>query len=111
MTLNLHDYFDVTPRNDSTRIFEAIKEGFAPFRYKRIDLYTEYDIDYHEYRVLAGVVLMSGYTFSHSERIGARDLLGYPDREYRRVAELMFKAFRNRENIRGVPSNIKLGEN
>ena len=110
MTLTLHDYTNaLTETNHSNMIFDAIREGMAPFRWKRIDLYAEYDIDYHEYRILAGVVLMSGYTISFTERVGAWDLTDYPDREYKRVADAMLKAFRYREDFYDLAPLIQLG--
>lgn len=108
--LKMHDYFKYMPPNDGDLIFRAVQDGMAPFRLKQIDVYNEFDIDFNEYVVLAGAVLLSGYTFSHSERISAWDMADNPQSEYLRVANAMFKAFRNRADIRGIPSNIVLGE-
>ena len=110
MNLKLHDYFSVASDRHTTAIFQAVTAGMEPFHLKQIDVYLDFDIDYHEYRVLAGAVLLNGYTISYSQIVNAWDLADYPDREMIRVAEAMFLAFRNREEW-PVHDHITLGEN
>lgn len=93
----------------SRLVFEFVAEGMWPFRLKSIDVYMDFDIDYNEYRVLAGAVLMNGYTIGFEERINAFDFSGDPDEEFLKVAVKMREAFRNREDHFPVPDNIVLG--
>lgn len=87
----------------------GVRKGMQPFRLKQIDIWMDFDIDFNEYRIGGAAVLLSGYTISYTSRVNAFDLADFPGREMSRVADELFKAFRNRMD-RPVPDNIVLGE-
>lgn len=91
-------------------LFAAVAEGMAPFQLKMVDIQMDLELDFNRYRVAAGAVLLSGYTIGYNHAIDAWDLGRDPDLELRKAAEVLFRAFRHRANIREIPSNITLGE-
>lgn len=91
-------------------IYDAIRQGMAPFKIHHFDVMLDYDIDYHKYRVIADVYLMSQFRIAHIEEVGAEKLADDIEAEMRRLANKFHYAFRNRVDW-PLTSNIELGEN
>lgn len=111
--MRLADAQQRIPHNDvhGQLIFDAIREGLWPFRAHIINVWTEYDIDRNEQKIVAEVRLMSGYTIAYIARANARDLADNLYGEVFRIAWEMRDAFRNREDFYDLPPLIYLGEN
>ena len=114
MTQTFEDYFAVLPRNDmhGRMLFDAVKAGLHPFKPERLHSYLEFDIDFNRYRLYVEVFFKDNYRLAHREFMEADDLLNDSYAEMRRVSDLMFKAFRYREDFHAfVPKTVTLGEN
>lgn len=100
------------PEDDQSgrNVIWAVKEGLSPFRVEAVSVWSDYDIDFHRYRLVASVKLPGGYHLEHRQFVDADKLMAYPDKEMRRVYTEVFKAFRYRV-IWPIPPTIELGEN
>lgn len=110
----MEDYFAVLPQHDmhGRDLFAAVREGLWPFKAETIHSYLEFDISYNRYRLFVEVEFKDHYRIAHREFMDHDDLLDNPDSEMFRVSELMFKAFRYREDFHAfVPKTVTLGEN
>lgn len=101
----------ITTTDFRNPIPDAVADGMAPFRLKRIDIYLDHDVDRNQDRVEACAVLLSGYTVSFLAIIDYEELSANPDYELDRVANELFKKFRYERFHYLPPDNIILGEN
>lgn len=89
-------------------VFDAIREGLWPFKARSIQLFFEYDIDFHRY-VLFAEVWFPDYQILKRVDIDAFELADDIDAAAFKMSEQMKQKFRNRE-ILPIHDKIVLGE-
>ena len=90
-------------------VWEAVREGIAPFRPRSIRVFVEYDIDFYRY-VLFVEAWFPDYQLRGRADIDVPDLDRDPDLAAFNAAKELFKQFRFREAYPCGP-NVELGEN
>jgi hypothetical protein len=103
---------DLRGFSHGSEIRYAVQEGMCPFKMARMDLYYEYEIDYHRYVIVVELrysELYGSETLVAKKYSNAFDMADNPQKEVARLAEEFKSAFRHREEW-PVPDNIVLGE-
>lgn len=90
-------------------IFEATRAGLWPFKPRTINVWVEYDINFHRLAIFVQTWFLDGQVIWR-EFIDAGDLDADPHKTMYDVSWKFFHAFRKREAHEITP-NIVLGEN
>lgn len=90
------------------KLFLAPKLGMWPWVSYKLDMMTNYDLDFNRYRVSARV-RGNGWDFSAVIPVDREDVFSDPD-WVQKAHDALVMAFRNRWSL-PIPDNIVLGEN
>lgn len=110
MTVNVSDYFGDMPEVPFGGILaRGVSEGMEPFRVRRIDIETSFNIDFNVYLVYVDAV-GENWRFAYQEPIDIPEMHRNTEKAVWDLSQSFKRVFRQRV-ADPVPDSVVLGEN